>query len=705
MSKAKQKTVSRSKRKRTTRQPGWNTFLRRAALIIVIIGLLYLFAPSLRTWGINMFTLFGFGLAIIAIALGVIIWVVWGGHFSASVRRWNWFVGGAILALAIWGVLSFFSPEKGILRLATFGGRFGQRIIGIPDIVGGLRLAGLVLLGIIFIAPRKFWGGLTNAFRSSWRFFTRIPQPRPKVAAPQIPRQIEGEKEQALPISPEVVSPEIAAKPVATSPSPVSYEQAAWQSRREPIVTPSGWQLPPIDILDKPSEVELNRDDINKRARLIEEALTSYGVETKVVQINMGPTVTQFGVEPGWDRKYKEIKEKGQTRLEEISRTRVRVDRITSLANDLALALAAPSKKVIESGLDTLYFQFDGINNITYEKTRGIKNLMNYKMRVIENCRKAGLSSIVLVATIAKGITDIEIGNVIQFAIDNIDVVRGITFQPVSLCGRISHEDLTGLRITNADVIQEIDNQTGGKIGVENAWYPLSTIVEMGRIIAYLADVEPVEFTCHPDCGFSTYIVLDPDTSEMVPLMEYFDPLKIVDFSNRFWEKIKKKEKQPIKFFENILGEFGQTLDKGLNWLDKQQLKARFLVGMLQYTKKPGKLMELFTRVLLNGNWDSISSFTHGTLLISSMHFQDAYNFDVERAKRCIVHFGVAMPDGSVKECSFCTMNTFHRPNIEKLIAKNLTEKVKNEFDTTMGLLTEEVKQEVARNGGQEKGE
>ncbi|GAH61890.1 unnamed protein product [marine sediment metagenome] len=89
--------------------------------------------------------------------------------------------------------------------------------------------------------------------------------------------------------------------------------------RHEPILTPSGWQLPPIDILDKPTEVELNKEDINRRARLIEEALVSYGVEAKVVQINMGPTVTQFGVEPGWDRKYKEIREKGQTRLEEVS--------------------------------------------------------------------------------------------------------------------------------------------------------------------------------------------------------------------------------------------------------------------------------------------------------------------------------------------------------------------------------------------------
>jgi S-DNA-T family DNA segregation ATPase FtsK/SpoIIIE len=84
---------------------------------------------------------------------------------------------------------------------------------------------------------------------------------------------------------------------------------------------------------------------------LIEEALASYGVEAKVVQINIGPTVTQFGVEPGWDKKYKEVREKGknggyETRVEEISRTRVRVDRITSLANDLALALAAPSIRI-----------------------------------------------------------------------------------------------------------------------------------------------------------------------------------------------------------------------------------------------------------------------------------------------------------------------------------------------------------------------
>ncbi|MFW9820848.1 MAG: radical SAM protein, partial [Candidatus Thorarchaeota archaeon] len=363
------------------------------------------------------------------------------------------------------------------------------------------------------------------------------------------------------------------------------------------------------------------------------------------------------------------------------------------------------TKRVKEAGLDTLYFQFDGINDSTYEKTRAIRNLMSYKQRVIDNCRKAGLDSIVLVATIAKGVTDIEVGNIIQYAIDNVDVVRGITFQPVSLCGRITHEERQDLRITNADVLKIIEKQTAGKISMENAWYPLTTIVEFGRVIAYLADVEPIEFTCHPDCGFASYMVVDPDSGEMMPIMEYFDPLKVIDFANRFWDKIKHKEKKAIRLFEDLLGDFGKTLDKGLNFLDKTQLRARFLLGVLQYMKKPGKLMEMFSRLLMRGDWESVSSFSYGALLLSSMHFQDAYNMDIERTKRCIVHFGVAMPDGSVKECSFCTMNTIHRPNIEKQIAKKVTAKVRNEFDTSTGQLMEEFEQEVARNGGIKKEE
>jgi len=114
--------------------------------------------------------------------------------------------------------------------------------------------------------------------------------------------------------------------------------------------------------------------------------------------------------------------------------------------------------------------------------------------------------------------------------------------------------------------------------------------------------------------------------------------------------------------------------------------------------------------MLIDGEWESVSAFTHGSLLIGSMHFQDAYNMDVERTKRCVVHFGVAMSDGSVFESPFCTMNTLHRPRIEKMIAKKTTEKVKNEFDTTNGTrvldeyeVHQELHPEVAYNGGTKK--
>jgi DNA segregation ATPase FtsK/SpoIIIE, S-DNA-T family len=129
--------------------------------------------------------------------------------------------------------------------------------------------------------------------------------------------------------------------------------QEVWKKYGEnaSVETVDGWKLPPIEILDNTPDVEFSQADNMKKAKLIEDALESYGVEGKVVQINVGPTVTQFGLEPGWDRKLKEVKEKDkngdvQRKIEEVSKVRVKVDRITSLTNDLSLALAAPSIRI-----------------------------------------------------------------------------------------------------------------------------------------------------------------------------------------------------------------------------------------------------------------------------------------------------------------------------------------------------------------------
>ena len=173
------------------------------------------------------------------------------------------------------------------------------------------------------------------------------PPPSPISAAPTsttapIARAEPGEKGTAP--APVPMSPQDELRQVA---------QEVWKKYGESpsLVVVDGWRLPPIDILDRSPEIQFSQADNVERAKLIEEALASYGVEVKVVQINAGPTVTQFGVEPGWDRKLKEVRVRDkdgtiQTKLEEVSKTRVKVDRITSLSNDLALALAAPSIRI-----------------------------------------------------------------------------------------------------------------------------------------------------------------------------------------------------------------------------------------------------------------------------------------------------------------------------------------------------------------------
>jgi S-DNA-T family DNA segregation ATPase FtsK/SpoIIIE len=94
------------------------------------------------------------------------------------------------------------------------------------------------------------------------------------------------------------------------------------------------WKLPDVKtILDSGSAPEVNEEFIQQRSRLIQETLASFGAPVQVVEINRGPTITQFGVEPLF------VETRG-------GRMKVRVNKIASLADDLALALAAPRIRI-----------------------------------------------------------------------------------------------------------------------------------------------------------------------------------------------------------------------------------------------------------------------------------------------------------------------------------------------------------------------
>jgi DNA segregation ATPase FtsK/SpoIIIE, S-DNA-T family len=335
---------------------GGRAFLRflwlkpvRWFLLIAIIGtVIYLQRQAIidlaRGVATNISNALGWGIILIDIGLLTLLTYILIKRIP-SFLHWLRFtlriLGSISLLLAIWGVLAFLG----------LGGSFGDILIAKPhNFVGILIILGLIILAFFLIAP--VWSARV-VVSMSHRIFLKM-----KTSSA---RQVKSESLKTTPKS--TATAEKVEKPVVT-PEPVQsalqpskdlkqVTQDVWKKYGESssLVVIDGWKLPPIDILDYSEEVELSPADNAQRAKLIEEALSSYGVQAKVVQINPGPTVTQFGLEPGWDRKTREIKEKDKDgnvkfKQEEISRTRVKVERITSLANDLALTLATPSIRI-----------------------------------------------------------------------------------------------------------------------------------------------------------------------------------------------------------------------------------------------------------------------------------------------------------------------------------------------------------------------
>ena len=90
---------------------------------------------------------------------------------------------------------------------------------------------------------------------------------------------------------------------------------------------------------------------------------------------------------------------------------------------------------LVQSGLSTVYLQFDGVTPEPYIAMRGL-DLLSVKEKAIENLRTAGQNSIVLVPTLAKGVNDDQVGDIVRFASNNLDIVKGINFQPGLLHGK-----------------------------------------------------------------------------------------------------------------------------------------------------------------------------------------------------------------------------------------------------------------------------
>jgi S-DNA-T family DNA segregation ATPase FtsK/SpoIIIE len=101
---------------------------------------------------------------------------------------------------------------------------------------------------------------------------------------------------------------------------------------------PRDKHLPTLDLLVSGKTFRPNQRHINMSAGLIEKTLAEFGIPSQVVGFQVGPTVTQFAVKPGYLN--------GTDDDADEERKRVRVSRITSLKKDLALALSAKQLRI-----------------------------------------------------------------------------------------------------------------------------------------------------------------------------------------------------------------------------------------------------------------------------------------------------------------------------------------------------------------------
>lgn len=181
-------------------------------------------------------------------------------------------------------------------------------------------------------------------------------------------------------------------------------------------------------------------------------------------------------------------------------------------------------KAAKEAGMNTIYLQFDGLTDEVYLRSRGRK-MMAVKLGVLENCRKLktdGLKppSVVLVPVVGKGMNDDIIGDIVRFAFDNADVVRGVNFQPIAFTGRVTNEEVASGRFTLPDLVEAVETQTG--FATKEDWYPVPVVAPISKFASIILGENKVTFTTHPHCGIATYLFQD-DKGNVVPFPRFVD--------------------------------------------------------------------------------------------------------------------------------------------------------------------------------------
>ena len=274
----------------------------------------------------------GWGLAAVVLALA------WGGvyivRFAAEkapppdALPWGQVVIWEVTVLAAMGLADLVGGHSLTVAKAGYGGgAVGWGLVELLDLLTHRAGAWAVLVAGVLLGPIAGTplGSRGKEALRRWLFPEEFAEPAAVVKAPMgDARPSKKRKRRKQPDLPPQFRREV----------PIARAEETPPARRQPRDD----RLPPLDLLLEENASRPDERHIHLTAGLIEKTLDEFGIPAKVVGVQVGPTVVQFAVEPGYIEK---PGPEGETQ-----RQKVRVAQIAALQRDLALALSAERLRV-----------------------------------------------------------------------------------------------------------------------------------------------------------------------------------------------------------------------------------------------------------------------------------------------------------------------------------------------------------------------
>jgi uncharacterized radical SAM superfamily Fe-S cluster-containing enzyme len=297
------------------------------------------------------------------------------------------------------------------------------------------------------------------------------------------------------------------------------------------------------------------------------------------------------------------------------------------------------ASKLKKNGLNIVYLQFDSFRDEFYEKIRG-KKLLKTKMKAIENCRKHDIE-IILVNTLMRGFNDNEVGDIIKFAAENSYIIRGVIFQPIAFTGRAT-DNQSREEWRDWHFAEEVENQSNNEIEATDL-FPLSVMTSPIMVMSKFMKKPWPLFSCSPQCGLVNWMYVSK-SGKIIPINHF---VKFERFF-RILQKTAKNVESKGRF--SLLSSLFFASMQSLNW----PLVAKE-IGIFT-------LMKTILKMHIFPSYQSLANLRRRIFLLGCMAFMDTYTFDVNRVRRCVVHY--VTPD--LKIIPFCSYNNVHRIKTEE---------------------------------------